>query len=980
MSGIRWILLLCSIGVQSAVAQEYSYTHYDIADGLASSMVYCITQDKEGFIWVGTEAGVCRFDGTHFSTFTSADGLPDAEVLQMFGDSKGRVWMAPFRGSVCYYYQGEIHHPGNDSLLAAIRLHDNSIENFAEDAKGNILIQEKTALHLIGPTGRVRTFDSAGGAPIDSSGGCSRSRSGYFHVQIRGKIYELSEKGLTSPTSIRIMDPLPNYTSLSPSWAVWRTGLATAKIRSFVDGRSMKIPFGFPIASHESYSIVKDSLLFDNQFSGAVEYDPQRERVIQRFLPGRRVSRTFRDRAGNLWFTTLGSGLFRLKSDEIRTIHFPEAGIGVSSVHSIALNATKDRLLVGDNHCVIYPLSLPDLRFTRTGPLDYYGETRIMYIHDLGGNKCLAGTDAFLLRGVIGGRMRTRADIWGGVKAACELDDHRVLVGGASGAVIFDLSVMRLTDTLWRTRVTTVYGKNDTNYIGTLQGLWRITGKDPAQFMGTGVPFLRNRIQALTESSEGILWIASYDAGIIGYTGGRVVARISQIDGLIGNVCHCLYLHDGILWVGTDKGLNRIELNEPGYPVTCFSSDDGLASNVVNVIYAIDSTMYVGTAAGLSYFDETKIHSGDECRLVLSAAISAGRNRVGDTAKMLLPVKENNIRFEFAGISYRSAGKIRYRYRLIGLDSAWKETQDGYLAYPTLPSGQYTFQIQAVNRFGESSEVRNASFVVATPFWQTIWFEALVVIVFLLLVWLGVSRRIRQIRRRQDQQDRLVREKAELENRALQAQMNPHFIFNCLNSIQQFIFDGDELAVNNYISGFARLIRATLHNSSRPFISVTDEINYLSTYLSLEKMRFKDKMEYFVEVDPAIDQEKSLLPPMLIQPYAENCMRHGLRHMESGGKGYILITMQREEGRLIIVVEDNGIGRKKAMEYKSREHIEYQSKGMSMTAARIRIISAVYGGDITVKVEDVMNGEGKPAGTRVLISLPEFRHWTAEQV
>jgi len=258
-----------------------------------------------------------------------------------------------------------------------------------------------------------------------------------------------------------------------------------------------------------------------------------------------------------------------------------------------------------------------------------------------------------------------------------------------------------------------------------------------------------------------------------------------------------------------------------------------------------------------------------------------------------------------------------------------------------------------------------------------LWFEALIVFIFLLLVWLGVSRRIRQIRRRQDQQDRLVREKAELENRALQAQMNPHFIFNCLNSIQQFIFDGDELAANNYISGFARLIRATLHNSSRPFISVTDEVAYLSTYLSLEKMRFKDKMEYFVEVDPAIDQENTLLPPMLIQPYVENCMRHGLRHKASG-KGYILITMSQEEGRLMVVVEDNGIGRKKAMEYKSREHIEYQSKGMSMTADRIRIISAVYGGDITVKVEDVMNEDGKPAGTRILISLPEFRHWTSE--
>src|ERR1700735_3223416 len=121
---MRWIkpLLLCLICFLPYLSrsQEYSYTHYDITEGLAGSTVYCITQDKDGFLWVGTETGVSRFDGTHFKNFTTADGLPDIEVLQIFGDSKGRVWMAPFRRSICYYYHGKIYNPGNDTLLSRI--------------------------------------------------------------------------------------------------------------------------------------------------------------------------------------------------------------------------------------------------------------------------------------------------------------------------------------------------------------------------------------------------------------------------------------------------------------------------------------------------------------------------------------------------------------------------------------------------------------------------------------------------------------------------------------------------------------------------------------------------------------------------------------------------------------------------------------------------------------------------------------------
>ena len=201
-----------------------------------------------------------------------------------------------------------------------------------------------------------------------------------------------------------------------------------------------------------------------------------------------------------------------------------------------------------------------------------------------------------------------------------------------------------------------------------------------------------------------------------------------------------------------------------------------------------------------------------------------------------------------------------------------------------------------------------------------------------------------------------------MEHMALQAQMNPHFIFNCMNSIQQYIFNQDVFAANKYISGFSKLIRATLQNSSKPMITLAEEITYLSTYLSLEKLRFKDQMEYRIEVEPAINPAKFMIPPMMIQPYAENCMGHGLRH-KTTGKGYICIQVRLSNGGMAVMIEDNGIGREKAGVYKTVEHIEYQSRGMSLTAERIKIMNSIYGRDIAVEVVDLKDEDGSPTGT-----------------
>src|SRR5579871_676572 len=231
------IVLLLST-YYSASCQEYSYTHYDISDGLAGSTVYCITQDKDGFLWMGTETGVSRFDGTHFRNYTSIDGLPDIEILQMFTDSKGRVWMAPFRRGICYFYKGKIYNQQNDSLLQRLVLRNN-VSCFSEDGAGNILIGTSTAVFLLGADSSLREFDSIGGKPVQGCAAAGTGTDGHFRVQAGPMIYRFSGKDFQPYFPIEIEFSLPNYISISPLTMIWRKDSNTTAIHSFANGKTI---------------------------------------------------------------------------------------------------------------------------------------------------------------------------------------------------------------------------------------------------------------------------------------------------------------------------------------------------------------------------------------------------------------------------------------------------------------------------------------------------------------------------------------------------------------------------------------------------------------------------------------------------------------------------------------------------------------------------------------------------------------------
>ena len=958
----------------SSFTQEYSYTHFDITEGLAGSTVYCITQDRDGFLWIGTETGVSRFDGTHFVTYTTTDGLPDVEILNMFADSKGRVWMAPFRKSVCYSYKGKIYNQENDSLLKRIRITEN-IQRFAEDRDGNILIQESRGLQLISPDGQIVQYDSIAGQPIVGCYAISTGRSGHFLVQVHETIFELYHRHFTAIYTLSSTNDVthPNYIELGQSTLIYRERYDRSCVLSLETGETACFPFGYERYTHIGFGILGDSLAYRNESSGSIEYN-LRTKKIRRFLTGLEVSRVFKDDEGNTWFATLGHGIFRLNSDEIRNVELclrPSEKSGAYMIKTFG-----NELFVGTGNNGLFRYRPPDFSRYEAKRITIAEKNRIMYAEKFGKDSLVLGSDNFL--GLLI-RDRPLAPYPLYVKNAFRKNNGELLLATSLGAFLLDLHTFRLLDTLWHERATAIFYRNDTTYVGTMTGLYLVIRNRQTVFLGEKIPFLRKRISTIVQSEDSTLWIASYDdAGIIGYRNGRVVTAITTRQGLTSDIVRTMFVAGRDLWVGTDKGLNRVDLREKGYPVVRYTSRDGLGANVINTVFVDSPMVYVGTAAGLSLFNETKVDDSSGCRLLWLGLTSSGRSRLSDTAHLVLPHTDNNIHFEFVGISYKSSGNIGYRYRMTGLDTAWRQTKETFLDYPSLPPGNYDLQLIAENRSGVNSKMLTVHFEVLAPFWRTAWFYAGLAVCFLLLTWWMVSLRIRWIRAQQREKEQLAKRMAEMEHTALKAQMNPHFIFNCLNSIQQIVFDRDIFLANKYIAGLARLFRATLNNSSQPLISVRDEINYLSTYLSLEKLRFKDKMDYSIEVAAGIDPSVVLIPPMLIQPFAENSMRHGLRH-KIQGNGYILVKLDITGDNLLVTVEDNGIGREMAAQYKTHEHIEYQSKGMALTNDRIRMINAVYEENIEVRVID-LHHEGQPAGTRIILTLPLFHQITQKPI
>jgi hypothetical protein len=543
-----------------------------------------------------------------------------------------------------------------------------------------------------------------------------------------------------------------------------------------------------------------------------------------------------------------------------------------------------------------------------------------------------------------------------------------LLVGSDRNILLIDPATFKILDTVWNERATCLYADKDTAYIGTLNGIYRLCA-DTMQNLSTTLKPLQTRIAAIEKDSNHVVWVATSDDGLIGWRNGVIIKHITRRNGLTSNICRTLFLDKGCLWVGTDKGLNRINVMAPDLPVQKYSISDGLSSDIINAVCVVNDKVFVGTTEGVTFFNDKKMASQSRCDLRFTDVAIGGKTYYACDAPVHIPHAQNNLQFNYVGISYKSGGDVRYRYRLLGLDSTWNETRETSLTYPTLPSGDYTLQLQAINKFDVSSQLLTHAFTIEKLLYEKTGFRVLIGALFLAITGLTVWLIIRRIRKREQEKTAFIKRINDLEQLSRKAQMNPHFIFNSLNSIQQYVMDADVTGANKFISGFSRLIRQTLDFSSRPEISLEEELDYLTNYLEIEKTRLEGTFNWVVQVDKAVKPAEYYIPPMILQPFVENSVRHGLRFRRDKN-GVVTITVKRVDDYLVCILEDNGVGRKAAMQYKSISPINYQSKGLSLTADRITMFNQEHAQKITMQIDDLEDELRHALGTRVTIKFP----------
>jgi len=472
-------------------------------------------------------------------------------------------------------------------------------------------------------------------------------------------------------------------------------------------------------------------------------------------------------------------------------------------------------------------------------------------------------------------------------------------------------------------------------------------------------PVFSIRAEDMAQLSDSTLVIGTKGAGILLWKDDHFL-EVTTSDGLSSNMIENVYADDrDNIWVGTLEGLNKVQrINEDSVFVKQFTVHHGMPSNEINRVKTWGEHVWVATTKGLVHFkDHTTLN--EQTTPPIFENILVNNEALDSSHTLQFSHRENNFIFNYLTIDYHQNGKVPYRYRLLPAQADWTFTEFRSINFSALQSGDYTFEVQSQNEDGFWSTSTSFDFEIHPPFWQTWWFLTIVASILGFIAFRLYKYRTNQIRHEAAMDKQIT----ELERSALRAQMNPHFIFNCLNSISSFINKGDKVSANSYLATFAKLIRAALNHSMSNKVSLEDELQLLENYIKMEQLRFDHRFDYNIQMDEDLDPFGIEIPPMMVQPFIENAIIHGLAKKE--GKGKIDLHCNLQNGELNITITDNGVGIEQSKTQKAASAPERKSVGMTITQKRLELINA--NNEITVK--ELKGENGEISGTQVILKI-----------
>ncbi len=1004
-----FFIILISILPTMLTGQSWAIKNYTTEDGLPGNMTYQIVQDDKGYLWIGTNNGICRFDGRAFKWYESPL-IKNNEVL-LCKKALGLIWFATY-GNELFYIENdnvrEIPLPEDalyldlikktpTSIWVAVRINNQvAMYSYEKGEEGWISEKYNTADALYGhhkgflkrkdgmyflSSYSILKWDSDAKKwktdfklPVESGINNSIIWEGDWILSIKGKgyCYYRNNKLIKEEKLREVNDPIHFSCFKDSKGRVWEKYISQLSIVNGLGGE------------------------------GIMDFSP--------FLGGDRCNEMFEDREGNIWFSTNSNGLFVLLNTSVIQFDNKNSELPENRVWDIVGDDSgKIIVALGNGHFVEMEkeniISSQRLVNTRTETYDVFIDDKkniFSAIHQslirYRGEKIPDIIRKMLSRSFLVKRITQDAsdNYW--------LSCNNVLYELKNDErFIYDLLSSH------GARVYVALPTNGKALLGTTKGVYELTvptreeviktekeiphrewSKDPTarlvqhegneELVSTIEYFDRPLIQKkifkgnrtidyyiadIQYGKDSSIWIATRNRGVYHIVNDSIQKHWeTETNGWISNVCRRIFVDEkGVVWVSTVGGVGRIDPRD--YSVRNLTKDDGLISNHVNSIYKYDSLIYVGTSEGLTIFDENDLKEKETPPPILIESIKINEIDTMLDGGCKLPYHQNSIYFECISLTFKN--KSEYEYRLKGLSDQWIETNIDHVRFSELGSGNYTFEVRAVSANGTKSETaatfsfRIKPHPLLSPLAYIIYF-----LLVLLSVVLYVRKRIRNIEIKEKEKTAINKKFAELELQALQAQMNPHFVFNALNSIQNFISRENTIHANDYLSRFAKLMRLFLESSRKKFISLEEEIMLLEYYTDLEKLRFRDNFEVDISIGEDVETDIEI-PSMLLQPFVENAINHGLAYKKE--KGYLLIEFLQQDEVLQIKIKDDGVGRKKAASIQASKYKGYESRGTSIVSERLETLKTIEDMNIHIEITDLEKG-GLAAGTQVDIFIP----------
>ncbi|UKN00167.1 histidine kinase [Paracrocinitomix mangrovi] len=970
-----FLLFLCLLYFAS-YGQKYNFKNYNVEDGLAQSQINDINQDYLGYLWIGTESGLSRFNGLEFVNYSMGNGLPDNKIEKIFLDVDSSLWI------------------GTPSGIS--KFHENKFIPylFPEPQRVNDLIRYKDQLYIATNNG-LWTF-----------------KEGVFNkiqFDLEDDLYVRSLEILNDDLLIGARDGLYAYNSkLIPfqnDSSFLKFNISDLKnlggdliISTYGDGLFKYTKNGDLSQYDIEYSRIRsfyadEDVILCSTINGYLEIRKDKHYYYDsdNGLGNAKVVCSFKDREGNYWLGMDANGILKFLGKSIISYSTKE---GISSNIVMSIGQLRDSTFIFGTYgegVTVYKEGKAKY-LTKDNGLDdntiwavKTDSAQRSWIGTSRGVKCIENGKVVL--------QEITSQIDSKTRSICFIDD-KYFFGGTDGLyVMSEGHVLHLEHTK-DININVLCPIGDDLFIGSRNGLFLTQLSDNYSSVKT-VEVPESNVYSLCLDRNNNLWIGTEnglfvrlsDKSIVPFDLDKNEFKSKTILGLIES-------ENGDIWVSTMSGVYQINIQEKGryvFKINHFGTGEGMVNLEANLnaIYEdVEGKIWVGTSSGLVRIDpslneelfefKTPTVHFTGVRLFMENfdydrfKVEYGNNKDVPSA-ISLPYDQNHLTFDFIGINLKNPESVLYEYRLSGANDSWSPISKAmYATYSDISPGNYSFEVRATNKSMKWSEIKSIEIEIRPPFWRTWWFIILSFILAFFLLLMVFQIRIRAIKQKQENEKLSYKNRLLfLEQQSLNASMNRHFIFNSLNSIQYFINSSDKLSANKYLSSFAKLIRKNLDSSTQNNFIVTlqEEVERIELYLTLEKMRFQEKFDYEINVSSSLDTEGTEIPSMILQPFVENSIIHGVLPLSKKGK--ITINIYEEFDNVVFEVIDDGVGIDNALKNKKETMSgDHESKGMEITSRRIELLRKLTGDHLMIIGPYQINNEkGESQGTKVIIKM-----------